>query len=75
VPPRAAGGGKASSLGGTGGGSCETVATIAVGEVFEGAVGEVEQPDVNATINAMKNDNVPAARLAVRTRTTQTINS
>jgi hypothetical protein len=46
-----------------------------VPEVLVGAVGDVEHPDVNATINAVKNDNVPAARLAVRTRTTQTINS
>ena len=43
-----------------------------VPEVLVGAVGEVEHPE-NATISAAKKDRAPAARLAVRTRTTQTI--
>jgi hypothetical protein len=75
VPPSAAGGGKASSLGGTGGGSWETLATIAVVEVSVGDVGVVVHADVNATINAVKNDSAPAVRFAVPTPPTQTISS
>lgn len=74
VPPSAGGGGRGSSRGGTGGGSWETVATMAEAEVAVGAVGDVEHPEANATINAVMK-NVPAARLALGTRPTQTISS
>ena len=75
VPPRAVGGGNVSSLGGTGGGSWETLAAIVVAAAPVGAVGVVVHADPNATINAVKNDNIPVVRLAVRTPPTQTISS
>jgi hypothetical protein len=75
IPPSAAGGGRSFSLGGTGGGSWETLAAMVVAAALVGAVGVVVHADVNATINAVKNDNVPVVRLAVRTALTQTINS
>jgi hypothetical protein len=78
VPPSAGGGGRGSSRGGTGGGSWDTVATMAEAEVSVGAVGDVEHPEANATINAVKEavkKNVPAMRLALGTRPTQTISS
>jgi hypothetical protein len=51
---------------------------MAEAEVSVGAVGDVEHPEANATINAVKEavkKNVPAMRLALGTRPTQTISS
>jgi hypothetical protein len=51
---------------------------MAEAEVSVGAVGDVEHPEANATINAVKKavrKNVPAVRLALGTRPTQTISS
>jgi hypothetical protein len=71
----AAGGGKASSLGGTGGGSWEIDATTAVAEVSVGAVGVEVHAAADATINPVKNDNARAVRRTARTSPNQTINS